>query len=57
MRVGKDFDVKAAPPSTTMEMGGRQMAGYRYVDESADDAAFALWMDAALKFNATLPAK
>lgn len=57
MRVGKDFDAETAPPSVVMEMGGRPMAGYRYVDESTDDAALAFWMNAALDFNKTLPAK
>ncbi|MGB8819385.1 MAG: TfoX/Sxy family protein [Rhizobiaceae bacterium] len=57
VRVGKDFDATAAPPSTAMEMGGKPMAGYRYVDENADDGAFVFWMDAAIAFNRTLPPK
>ena len=57
VRVGKDFDADAAPLSTVMEMGGKPMAGYRFVDPDVDDAAVAYWMNAALKFNKTLPPK
>ncbi len=57
VRVGKDFNTDAAPPSTMMEMGGKPMAGYRYVDESAGDADFEFWMGAALTFNKSLPKK
>ena len=57
VRVGKDFDAEDAPPSTVMEMGGKPMAGYRFVDPDVDDAALAYWMNAALKFNKTLPSK
>jgi TfoX N-terminal domain len=57
VRVGKDFDTHAAPPSTAMEMGGRPMLGYRYVDDAADDAAFNFWMNAVFEFNKSLPPK
>jgi hypothetical protein len=57
VRVGKDFDVIAAPDSMPMEMGGRPMAGYRYVDETADDATFDFWMNAVFDFNKSLPPK
>jgi hypothetical protein len=57
VRVAKGFDVDAAPDSSPMEMGGRPMAGYRYVDENADDADFEFWMDAALEHNKALPPK
>ncbi len=57
VRVGKEFDVSGAPESTPMEMGGKPMAGYRYVDEDVDERAFAFWMDAALAHNGTLPPK
>ena len=57
VRVGKDFDAEDAPPSTVMEMGGKPMAGYRFVGPGVDDAAFAYWIAAALKFNKTLPPK
>ena len=57
VRVGKDFDVGGAPASAVMEMGGKAMLGYRYVEDSVDDVAFAFWMDAALAYNGTLKAK
>ncbi len=57
VRVGKEFDADTAPPSTVMEMGGKPMAGYRFVDAEVDDTAFAYWMAAALTFNKTLPPK
>ena len=57
VRVGKDFDVDAAPESNPMEMGGREMLGYRYVDPGVDEIAFGYWMAAALSFNQTLPPK
>ena len=57
VRVGKEFDKDNAPPSTVMEMGGKPMSGYRYVDENAGDADFEFWMSAALKLNKSLPPK
>ena len=57
VRIGKDFDLGAAPKSTVMEMGGKPMLGYRYVDENAGDADFEFWMGAALTFNKSLPRK
>lgn len=57
VRVGKDFDKDNAPPSMPMEMGGKPMAGYRFVDEDVNAIEFAFWMDAAIKFNATLAPK
>ena len=54
VRVGKDFDVDVAPESNPMEMGGREMLGYRDVDPGVDEAAFEYWMGAALAFNQTL---
>lgn len=57
VRVGKDFDADTALPSSPMEMGGKPMAGYRFVDPDVDDAALVYWMNAALKFNKTLPPK
>ena len=58
-RTGKDFDTIAAgrDDCRVMDMGGRTMAGFWFVENSIDDAAFAYWMDVALAFNATLPPK
>ena len=58
-RTGKDFDTIAAgrDDCRIMDMGGRTMAGYWYVQDSIDDAAFGYWIDTALAHNATLPPK
>ena len=59
VRAGKEFGAIAAGrrECQPMEMGGRVMDGYWYVEEGIDDAAFEFWMDAALAFNKTLPPK
>lgn len=59
-RTGKGFDAIAAarPHARPMDMGGRIAEGYWIVTpEGLDEAGFAFWLDAALAFNASLPAK
>jgi hypothetical protein len=58
-RTGKAFDAIAAGRTDCeiMDMTGRPMAGFWFVREGIDDAAFDFWMDAALAFNKTLPPK
>lgn len=59
-RAGDGFTAMAAkrPEARPMTMGERVAAGYWIVPEPALDAAtFDFWLDAALAFNATLPAK
>ncbi len=59
-RAGPEFADTAArrPEARPMTMGERVAAGYWIVSEPAlDNAAFDFWVDAALAFNATLPAK
>lgn len=59
-RAGPDFAAEAAkrPEARLMEMNGRIAAGYWIVPEEKLDAkTFDYWLDAAIAFNATLPAK
>jgi TfoX N-terminal domain len=59
VRTGKDFDAIAAARDDchVMDMGGRTMAGYWFVENGVDDMAFDFWMAAALAHNRTLPPK
>jgi TfoX/Sxy family transcriptional regulator of competence genes len=59
VRAGKGFGAIAAgrKECRPMEMGGRLMEGYWFVEEEADAQAFDFWMEAALAFNKTLPPK
>ncbi|TPK98248.1 MULTISPECIES: TfoX/Sxy family protein [unclassified Mesorhizobium] len=61
VRVGKGAHAAAAalPHASTMEMGGRSMEGYIRVatEGTAADADLAGWLDRALAFVETLPAK
>ncbi len=59
-RVGKDNATKALarPGAEIMEMGGRRMRGFFFVDaEACDDETLKDWVGLALSFVATLPAK
>lgn len=59
-RTGKGFDAIAAarPHARPMEMGGRIAEGYWIVTpDGLDDEGFSFWLEAALVFNASLPAK
>jgi TfoX/Sxy family transcriptional regulator of competence genes len=60
-RVGKDGMAAALKKAGArpMQMGGRTMSGYVYVDETAirTDRALSGWIGRALAFVATLPAK
>ncbi len=59
-RVGKDNDEAALgrPGATPMAMAGRISKGFVWVDASAcDRRALEGWVDLALAFVATLPAK
>jgi TfoX/Sxy family transcriptional regulator of competence genes len=59
VRAGKEFGAISAgrKECRPMEMGGRVMDGYWFVEDSIDEKAFDFWMDAALVFNSTLPRK
>jgi TfoX/Sxy family transcriptional regulator of competence genes len=59
VRTGKDFDAFATgrKEARVMDMGGRTMAGYWFVDNDVDDETYWLWINAALDHNKTLPAK
>jgi TfoX/Sxy family transcriptional regulator of competence genes len=60
VRVGKDrqHDALAQPGARPMEMRGRTMQGYIYIDPPAlADAAVPAWVRLALDFVQTLPAK
>ena len=59
VRTGKDFDTVAErrDDCRIMEMGGRTMVGYWFVEDGMDDEAFDFWINAALAFNKTLPPK
>ncbi|BCM18507.1 TfoX/Sxy family protein [Mesorhizobium sp. J8] len=61
VRVGKQAHAAAAarPHASTMEMGGRSMEGYVRVapEGTTTDADLAFWLDHALAFVKTLPAK
>jgi TfoX/Sxy family transcriptional regulator of competence genes len=60
LRVGKDRqrDALARPGARPMEMKGRTMEGYVYVDPPAlEDGALQAWLQLALAFVQTLPSK
>jgi TfoX/Sxy family transcriptional regulator of competence genes len=61
VRVGKDAHAEALaiPGARTFDMTGRPMPGYISVDAAtlATEAALSRWLDLALAFNASLPAK
>lgn len=60
LRVGKDGqrDALARPGARPMEMRGRTMKGYIYVDPTAlDDRALRAWLKLARAFVQTLPSK
>ena len=59
-RIGKENREKgeALPLAQQMEMGGRVMGGFFFVEaEDCDDALLGRWIDLALDFVKTLPAK
>ena len=59
-RVGKDKmeEALARPGATAMEMGGRTMGGFVFVDaDGCDDQALGAWIDLARSFVETLPPK
>lgn len=61
VRVGKDGHAAALsrPHVRPMEMGGRTMQGYVFVEPAgvAAEAALRKWLDVALAFVSTLPPK
>ena len=58
VRTGKDLaNCRGRDDCMPMEMGGRVMDGYRFVEEDVDEQGFEFWMDAALAHNKTLPPK
>ena len=60
VRVGKDRqpDALARPGATPMEMGGRTMEGYVFVDPAPrGDEALRDWLELAVGFVQTLPPK
>jgi TfoX/Sxy family transcriptional regulator of competence genes len=60
LRVGKDLEAEALarPGVRPMEMRGRRMVGYVYVDPSGlDEAAIRAWLHLAVPYVQTLPAK
>lgn len=59
-RIGKDNQAKALerPGAEIMEMGGKRMGGFCFVDaESCDDQALKSWIELALPFVQKLPSK
>lgn len=59
-RVGKDNQAEALkrPGAEIMEMGGRRMSGFFFVDgDACDDQALASWVSLARSFVDTLPSK
>jgi len=59
-RIGKENQDKgnAMPLAQPMEMGGRKMGGFFFVDaDDCDDALLRRWIDLALEFVEGLPAK
>lgn len=59
-RVGKDNheDALKRPDAMPMDMAGRRMGGFVFVDgETCDDAALQEWIKLARSFVGTLPAK
>ena len=60
VRVGKDqhSDALARPGAKPMEMTGRPMEGYVFVDPApADEQALRAWLELAVTFVKTLPPK
>jgi TfoX/Sxy family transcriptional regulator of competence genes len=60
VRVGKDqhSDALARPGAKPMEMAGRSMAGYIFVDPAPrDERALGDWLELAIAFVKTLPPK
>jgi TfoX/Sxy family transcriptional regulator of competence genes len=59
VRTGKEFGAIAAgrKDCQPMEMGGRTMEGYWFVEDGIGSEAFDFWMDLALAHNKTLPPK
>ncbi len=61
VRIGKEghAEALARPHAKPMEMGGREMQGYVFVSEkgTATDSALRKWLDLALAYVETLPAK
>jgi TfoX/Sxy family transcriptional regulator of competence genes len=60
LRVGKEQqpDVLKRPGAKPMEMAGRRMAGYIFVDPAPnDEQALRDWLDLAVAFVRTLPPK
>jgi hypothetical protein len=58
VRTGKEFSgADGRDDCEVMDMKGRPMFGYWFVKDSIGDKAFHFWMEAALAFNHTLPAK
>jgi TfoX/Sxy family transcriptional regulator of competence genes len=60
VRVGKDqhADALAQPGAKPMEMAGRSMAGYIFVDPAPrDERALRDWLELAVAFVKTLPPK
>ncbi len=59
-RVGKDnmHHALQRPGATVMELGGRRMGGFLFVDAATCDGdALKAWIDLARSFVATLPPK
>ena len=59
-RVGKEnrAEGEKLPGAQPMEMGGRQMNGFFFVDaDENDDAVVRQWLSLALAYNAELPPK
>lgn len=59
-RVGKEnaAAADALPKGAVMEMGGRTMRGFYFVDaDDCDDALLQTWLSLALSFVTTLPPK
>ena len=60
LRVGKERyrDALASPGARPMEMGGRTMEGYVYIDPPVPtNEALKAWLDEAVAFVKTLPVK
>ena len=59
VRTGEAFDAVAAGRNDArrMEMGGREMKGYWFVEGDVPEADFRFWIDRSLEFNRTLPPK
>lgn len=59
-RIGKENTARgdALPLAQPMEMGGRVMRGFYFVEaDDCDDALLRRWIDLALEFVRTLPPK